>query len=427
MTATFASPLAVYLPGQHVGRLERSRSGLTVWTPERAWEQRNQRPRLGVAFLRTPGQRQAGTGLPPWFENLLPENGSALRERLCSTHGIRETDSFRLLRAIGADLSGAVEIMSSTEAPGEDDDASPTERDDDPAREASLSERLRFSLAGMQLKFSMSMANERLALGARGRGGQWIVKLPGYRYLELPEVECATMTWAKNAGFDVPKHFTVATDKLDGVPDSWWEGIPRAFAIERFDRRDDGSKIHQEDLCQAFELLPLHKYGDTGARRISLDGALRFVTDVAGEESGREMARRIGFVIACGNDDAHLKNWSLLWGNADRPNLTPCYDLVATVSWPDFHGWNTQRGPSLALKLGSERRFSRLNTFVLDRHVAASQCSWAKAEILAGIARARDAWAASQYEMPEIMRAALRTHWSNVPLLSDMIPASMAG
>ena len=112
------------------------------------------------------------------------------------------------------------------------------------------------------------------------------------------------------------------------------------------------------------------------APHVSLDGTLRFVTDVCGEANGREMARRIGFSIASGNG-AHLKNWSLLWGNKTRPTLAPCYDLLATISWGQRLGWdNPERpeGPSLALRVGGEHRFARLMTLpsrrmsgVLDR------------------------------------------------------------
>jgi HipA-like protein len=106
--------LDVTLSGQRVGCLEMDRGGLVTWAPEAEWEARGQHPRLGVAFLRTLGPRHAGTGLPAWFENLLPEEGSALRQRLCIAHGIREGNRFRLLEAIGTDLCGAVEITPTT-------------------------------------------------------------------------------------------------------------------------------------------------------------------------------------------------------------------------------------------------------------------------------------------------------------------------
>jgi HipA-like protein len=176
--------LIVSLPGQQVGQLERNRSGLTLWRPSAAWEENGQHPRLGVGFLRKPGQRLAGTGLPAWFDNLLPDVDSALRQRMCIAHGLRESDVFGLLRALGSDLAGAVEISAATgAATSKDESSAHSQSDDAQAGAVAPPNQLRFSLAGMQLKFSMSMANERLTLGASGAGAKWIVKLPSYRFL----------------------------------------------------------------------------------------------------------------------------------------------------------------------------------------------------------------------------------------------------
>ena len=269
----------------------------------------------------------------------------------------------------------------------------------------------------MQLKLTMSMANDNLTLGATAGESQWIVKLPGRDLAVLPDVEFSTMAWARNAGFDVPRCSVVPTTALSDVPPGWCEAVHSAFAIERFDRRSDGSKIHQEDLCQALEILPDHKYADSGRHRVSHDGVLAFVRDVAGEEAARELARRVGFTIACGNGDAHLKNWSLLWGNASRPSIAPCYDFVATIAWPETVGWDRLRGPQLALKLGGEQHFSRLSSTTLARHAGRSGCVWAGEEVMAGIARARDAWVACVDAMPDVMRRELTRHWREVPLL----------
>jgi serine/threonine-protein kinase HipA len=421
MSTVASEQLQVNLPGQQVGELQRERSGRVTWLPLREWELGDQRPRLGIAFLRKPGPRCAGTGIPAWFENLLPEQGSALRSRLSSVHGLREGDSYGLLRSIGMDLTGAVEVTPQESAGSQVGTAEQAEGTASLQSHSELADRLRFSLAGMQLKLSMSMANDRLVLPTTGPKGLWIVKLPGREYEALPEVERATMSWAKAAGFDVPTHFTVGTDQLDGVPESWRNDVPKAFAVRRFDRRDDGSKIHQEDLCQALELLPHHKYGDAGGQRVSLDGVLRFVVDAVGEESAMEMSRRIGFIIASGNGDAHLKNWSLLWGNAERPTLTPCYDFVATVSWRDRHGWALPRGPALALGLGGVRQFAALDMAALTRHALKAGFAWAKQETLRGIERARDAWASVEGDMPPLMRDAVIEHWASVPVLKTMV------
>ncbi len=407
--------LEVSLPARTVGGLKQRRGGLTQWTPEESWVREGQLPRLGLEFLRTPGIRTASSELPAWFENLLPERGSALRWRLCQHYGLREGASFPLLRVLGRDLPGAVQVRALpgaleraegtaglqpiTTAPG---DAPP---EDGPSFSA---------LAGMQLKFSMSMENQRLSLPARSAMGSWIVKLPGREYDELAEVETATMTWAAKAGLSVPAHRTVPFDHLIGLPD-WAERPAPVFAIARFDRRSDGIKVHHEDLCQALGLRPLHKNGDSDPG-VGFDGALRLVVDVCGDDAGRDMARRLGFMVASGNGDAHLKNWGLVWGEGARPSLAPCYDLVATIAWERF-GWNLPGGPRLALRLGTTRRFADLNDAVIDRFAKDSGRVWVKDELLTGILLARDAWPQAEVAKPERMRRALSVHWSRVPIL----------
>ncbi|MGH7270517.1 MAG: type II toxin-antitoxin system HipA family toxin, partial [Polyangiaceae bacterium] len=405
--------LGITLSSIPVGDLTQDPRGRTTWTPDAHWESGGQHPRLGAAFLREPGRRRVAVGLPAWFENLLPEDGSPLRRRLCALHGLRSGQSFALLSAVGRDLSGAVEAgYASARVPkragvrvgGDEGDAG-----------LSVGATGRLSpLAGMQLKFSMSMSDDRLSLPAQGSGGQWIVKIPGKDYEDLPAVEAATMSWAEHAGFDVPPHRVLSSDSLAGLPPSWHQGVLAAFATARFDRRPDGSKVHQEDLCQALDVFPKDKYGDASPV-IAFDGALRFVTDMCGEAVGREMARRMGFVIASGNGDAHLKNWSLLWGETTRPGLTPCYDFVATISL-DALGWAVSGGPQMALRLGGERRFARVDRKALAAHTKNAGQAWAEEEIMAGIEGARRAWPQARESAPLRMREAIAKHWASVPL-----------
>lgn len=409
--------LAVWLPGRRVGELVQARGGLVTWTPERAWEAEGQHPRLGAAFLSRPGPRQVGTGLPAWFDNLLPERGTELRRRLCALHSLREGQSFALLHALGRDLLGAVEVRATDEGAGDDTTAEPTS--DGPPSERGASGALRMgALTGVQMKFSMSMVGEGLTLDAYGGRSHWIVKLPAAQFPELSEVEQATMTWAREAGFEVPEHFTPQVAALEGIPKDWLGAATLAMAVKRFDRRDDGTKIHQEDLCQALDLPPGDKNGD-GTPRVAFDGALRFVTDLAGDAEGREMARRLGFMLASGNGDAHLKNWSLVWGAATRPSLAPCYDLVTTIAWPEL-GWERDDGPTLALALGGERLFRRVGSVALDAFAKAVGRSWVRDEVLDGIARAVRAWPRVANLAPERMRRAVAVHWERVPVLEDL-------
>jgi len=406
--------LRVRLPGHQVGTLEQELDGRVHWYPEAAWERAGQRPRLGVDFLREPGPRRSERGLLPWFENLLPEEGGELRRRLCALFDLREGQSFLLLKALGTDLPGAVELIGDED---KDEQLSTTLSVDNDAAHPEMAGHFS-SLAGMQLKFTMSMLNERLSLPAQSGAEQWIVKLPGEQYTDLPKVEAVTMSWARAAGFNVPDHRVVNVDQLTGLPSSWIGDLTEVFAVRRFDRRADGSKVHQEDFCQALGLPPRHRFGETNPR-ISFDGILRFVVDVSGEGQGREFARRLGFMLACGNDDAHLKNWSFIWGEGSHPTLSPCYDLVSTVAWPRL-GWSERRGPTLALRLGGARHFAEVGEAVLKAFSKRSQQTWAGEEVTNGVLRAKTSWPQVCADAPSAMHTALSTHWQRVPLLKAL-------
>lgn len=62
---------------------------------------------------------------------------------------------------------------------------------------------LRFSLAGVALKFSLLQKQDRLTLPAADQEGDWIVKMPDAGYPELPANEYAMMTLAGQCGIEV--------------------------------------------------------------------------------------------------------------------------------------------------------------------------------------------------------------------------------
>ena len=406
--------LEVRVSGQRVGLLARERHGAIRFTPDAAWLEGGQHPPLGLAFLTDPSPRLAGTGLPSWFDNLLPEVGSALRHRICQQRGLRETDTPSLLLALGRDLPGAVEVLGESE----------------PAallpEEPVAPGRLRASLAGMQLKLSMLLEGDKFVLPARGETGRWIVKIAGERLPELPQVEHCTMSWAEASGLPVPRHHVLGVETLQGVPPDLL-GTPRlAFAVERFDRSVDGSRIHQEDFAQALEIDARAKYADTGPRRTSYDALARLVKDVCGEDAQAQFLDRVAFTIASGNDDAHLKNWSFQWGFDHRPRLSPCYDFVASISWPAF-GWESPHGPpKLALALGRSRRFDNLDRERLRLFAQRADVPDGEERMLAALERARATWAAIEDQSPARMREAVRLHWSRVPVLRSLggLPSS---
>lgn len=101
------------------------------------------RPVLGQHFEDDLRARYRRRMRLPFFSNLLPEG--RLRDLLCSTHGVRRLDDVRLLAVLGEDLPGAVRAVPR----GALDHAAIDEGDE----VALANPELRFSLAGVQLKF----------------------------------------------------------------------------------------------------------------------------------------------------------------------------------------------------------------------------------------------------------------------------------
>lgn len=399
--------LEVAVDDQRVGVL-RSAAGSTIrFAPERAWIEGGQQPRLGWAYLVDSAPREGGTRLPAWFENLLPEAGSPLRRRIRQHHGLHEHDGPALLKVLGRDLPGAVEIRGAVEP----DDA------DDAEDDVTFAGRLRFSVAGMQPKLSMFRRDDdRWVLPAKDELGDWYVKLAGPRYEDLPSIEAATMSWARAVGFDVPEHGLIPVEHLLDVDPGFAAGTVTALGIRRFDRVD-GRRVHQEDFAQALEIQPYDKYGGTGRLAVSYDSLTRLVTDACGDEARRDFIARVAFMIAAGNDDAHLKNWSFQWLPGElRPRLSPCYDLVATVSWSEF-GWDAGSEPELALPFGRSKRLLDLDGSRVTAFAERARAPEGVEIFMGTLERARRAWLVREAEAPERMRTALREHWARVPVL----------
>ena len=125
--------------------------------------------------------------------------------------------------------------------------------DDDRKREPVL----RFSLAGVQLKFSAVMeASGGLTVPAGGMGGSWIVKLPSARFVAVPENEFAMLELARRVGIVVPDNRLVDMAEIKGLPEEARAPGGTALAVQRFDRVAGGESVHMEDFAQVFGQYP---------------------------------------------------------------------------------------------------------------------------------------------------------------------------
>lgn len=322
------SVLDVELFGRQIGSLTRFAGDRTLFTFNEDYVNDSDRPTLGLNFKDEFGElrtdfRSYRIGLMPFFSNLLPEG--QLRKYLAEQAGVNAEREFHLLQALGRDLPGAVTVSS---ANGEDwlhDSGEPKA-----AKHArSKGQLLRFSLAGVQLKFSaLENANGGLTIPASGVGGNWIVKLPSSEFSGVPENEYSMMYLARMLGMDVPRNKLINVDDIAGLPDGADRFGGKAFIIERFDRLPDGRKVHIEDFAQVFGVYSHKKYEGASLRSVA-----SVIAKEGSKEDIAEFIRRLTFNTLIGNGDMHLKNWSLIYPDQRTAALSPAYDFVSTIPY----------------------------------------------------------------------------------------------
>jgi serine/threonine-protein kinase HipA len=391
--------LAIELHGQRVGVINRLSGDQHLFAFEQEYIDNPNRPTLSLSFKGQSGGlvtavRPVGRRVPPFFSNLLPEGH--LRTYLAERAGVKPEREFFLLAALGTDLAGAITAKPFV---AEGTVTKRQVKEAEQAYERSLGENaLRFSLAGVQLKFSAVMeASGGLTIPAHGVGGSWIVKLPSTRFPVVPENEYVMLELARAVGITVPEIRLVPVKEIRGLPEDVGRMEGNALVVRRFDR-DGQQRIHMEDFAQVFGLFPENKYGHRSYANIA--AVLRAE---AGEESTYEFVRRLAFSVAIGNGDMHLKNWSLLYPDTVHPVLSPAYDFVSTFVYIP--------GDKLALSFGGSRSLSEISVeqvrrFADTAHLAVNPV-W---QIVSEVAeRTAAAWnTLDQKELlPSEMRAAI--------------------
>lgn len=350
--------LSVLLHGEQIGVINRI-ADRQFFAFEQNYIDDPQRSTLSLSFKgRTGGlvtaMRPVSRRVPPFFSNMLPEGHlRSYLARLADVHPDRE---FFLLAVLGADLPGAV-VVAPYESQSQESGAEPTAREaEGPPKTA-----LRFSLAGVQLKFSAIMESSGgLTIPAGGMGGTWIVKLPSARFVAVPENEFAMLELARRVGITIPANRLVEVNEVEGLPDEARAVGGKALAVRRFDRTFAGERIHMEDFAQVFGTYPEDKY-----ERHSYANIASVLWAEIGDDTIFEFFRRLVFSVLIGNADMHLKNWSLLYPDRHTPVLSPSYDFVATL--PYIHG------DTLALGFGGSRSLDEVTTAQVRRFADAAR------------------------------------------------------
>ncbi|RVC81682.1 type II toxin-antitoxin system HipA family toxin [Mesorhizobium sp. M4A.F.Ca.ET.022.05.2.1] len=404
------SVLDVRLYDEPIGTLTHLQGDRTIFAFNEDYVDNPDRPTLSLSFKDDLGGlitriRPTQRVVPPFFSNLLPEGG--LRRYLAERAGVNQQREFFLLWVLGLDLPGALSIH-----PGVGDGLPPGDDADLPKN--AKPNALRFSLAGVQLKFSAFQNAGKgggLTIPAEGVGGSWIVKLPSQQFTGVPENEFSMMTIAGMIGMEVPIINLVDLDAIAGIPEGVGELKGQALAVSRFDRTGDGP-VHTEDFAQVFGVFPDGKY-----ERASYANIARVIGTEAGDVGAAEFNRRLVFSALIGNGDMHLKNWSLIYPDRRSAALSPAYDLVSTI--PYMKGEDTA-----ALNYSRTKKMAKLDTDEL-RHLAAKALLPEKLVVDTAaetVQRFRQVWEAEKTHLPlaATVVKAIDAHAPTVPLFSEL-------
>ena len=204
--------------------------------------------------------------------------------------------------------------------------------------------RAQTSLTGVQPKLSLNLSKH----GGCNRltivwlWGDYIFKPQTEDYPQLPENEDLTMHLAEAAKINVVPHTLIRL--ADGR---------LGYITKRIDRTKNGEKIDMEDMCQ----LTLHP------TEYKYKGSYEQIAKTIVQYSGTpklDLTNYMQLLLFCfvtGNNDMHLKNFSLYRPSKDY-QLTPAYDLLNVAIA------NPNDKEELALPLSGRKTKLRLDNFL---------------------------------------------------------------
>lgn len=411
MTDESVQMLALSLHDHRIGYLAGYQGGRNVMVFDEAWRLDTERPTLTLSLTPSSPRADALMARPwirqqrlhSWLSNLLPEG--AFREWLAPRLKVHPDNEFPLLARLGNDLPGA--LVATPVMPDDMPDWVLSHRRSVTPVPREARSGAGFSLAGVQMKFSMREREGRFALGDSAGPGDWIIKPPSPRHRHVPENEFTAMRLAESAGVEIPEVRLISLSALEGLPDINLPDETWAYAIRRFDREPAG-RVHTEDLAQVLFRYPHEKYDGPSYEQIG-----RLLREFTGDglAAVQEFARRLLVNVLLANGDAHLKNWSLLYRDQRTPSLAPAYDIVTTRAYiEDEH--------EAALNLNGKKDWYRLTEDDFRRWSEKVGVAWpAIRQVLAEtVESAGSQWPSQLATLPmaDEHQRVLRDHWKRL-------------
>jgi len=348
-----ARTLDVYLHNEISGQLVQDDGGQILFTYAESWLNKPDATALSQSLpLRK--ERFSRNECRGFFGGILPEESK--REIIARNLGISARNDYAMLEQIGGECAGAVTFIPAGEKLPEQHYGYRTLS---PADLAAILRELpkrpllagdagvRLSLAGAQDKVAVRIEGKEISLPLGGAPSTHILKPAVERFAGVVFNEHLCMKLAAAAGLPAA---TVETGNVDGMD---------YLLVERYDRTHRQvaggqpviDRLHQEDFCQAQGLVSEMKYQKENGP--SLKQCFSLLRDVSSAPVV-DLARFLDAVIynlLVGNNDAHGKNFSLLYQGVGTENLeiglAPLYDIVSTVYYPEL-------SKEMAMKIGGE-------------------------------------------------------------------------
>ena len=201
------------------------------------------------------------------------------------------------------------------------------------------------SLTGVQPKLSLHLneheGSQRLTIV--GLWGNFICKPQTMQFKYMPETEDLTMHLAEVAKIDVVPHTLMRM--ADGT---------LCYLTKRIDRDAKGEKMAMEDMCQLTGRQTEYKYKSSYER---IAKAIAQYSSMP-KMDVTNFFETVLFSWITGNNDMHLKNFSLYEPQDGTIRLTPAYDLLNAAIL------NPKDDEELALTLNGRKKRLKRTDFV---------------------------------------------------------------
>jgi serine/threonine-protein kinase HipA len=371
-----ARTLDVYIGDDITGQLVQDDGGQMSFTYAEGWRNKPGAVPLSQS-LPLRAEPFKGKECRGFFGGILPEEAKC--EIIARNLGISARNDYAMLERIGGECAGAVTFVPAGGALPEKNYDYRKLSDNElagilrelPKRPLLAGDKgVRLSLAGAQDKVAVHIEGGEISLPLGGAPSTHILKPAVERFDGVVFNEALCMNLAAASGLPAAG---VETRTVDGID---------FLVVERNDRHhgksaDDNptlERLHQEDFCQALGFVSEMKYQMEGGP--SLKQCFALLRDVSSTPV-IDLARLLDAVIfnyLAGNNDAHGKNYSLLYKPLEKGGretmLSPLYDIVSTVYYPDL-------SRDMAMKIGKE--YSSENVTAKDFEQLAEEAGFGKA------------------------------------------------